>query len=148
MFNRLALRFVHVLQYDYECLYADIGTNERNSDGHAWEQCSLKKALESPDNLLDIPPPCLLPGGSSDVNYVITGDEAFTLANFMLKPYPRKSLTVEERIANYRISRGRRISENMLGIFGKRWRCFRAPFQLSPFKVQKITLAALTLQIG
>ena len=29
----------------------------------------------------------------------------------MLKPYPRRNLTVEERIANYCISRGRRISE-------------------------------------
>ena len=63
----------------------------------------------------------------------------------MLKPYPRKSLIVEERIANYRISRGRRISEDILGILANRWRCFRAPFLLSPVKVQKITMAVLTL---
>ena len=129
----------------YECLYADVGTNGRNSDGHAWARCSLKKALDSPDNPLNIPPPCPLPGASKAVPFVITADEAFSLASYMLKPYPRKSLTVEERIANYRISRGRRISENILGIFGNRWRCFRAPFLLSPVKVQKITMAALTL---
>jgi hypothetical protein len=63
----------------------------------------------------------------------------------MLKPYPRIDLTVEERIANYRISRGRRISENILGILGNRWRCFRAPFLLCPEKVQQITMAILTL---
>ena len=63
----------------------------------------------------------------------------------MLKPYPRRDLTVEERIANYRISRGRRISENILGILGNRWRCFRAPFLLCPEKVQQIIMAILTL---
>ena len=63
----------------------------------------------------------------------------------MLKPYPRKSLTVNERIANYRISRGRRIFDNILGILANSWRCFRAPFLLSPVKVQKIAMAVLTL---
>ena len=129
----------------YECLCADVGTNGRNSDGHAWARCSLKKALDSPDNPLNILPPCPLPGASKAVPFVITADEAFSLASYMLKPYPRKSLTVEERIANYRISRGQRISENILGILGNRWRCFRAPFLLSPVKVQKIAMAVLTL---
>ena len=131
----------------YECLYANVGSNGRNSDGHVWARCSLKKALDSPDNPLNIPPPCPLPGASKAVPFVITADEAFSLASYMLKPYPRKSLTVEERIANYRISRGRRISENILGIFGNRWRCFRAPFLLSPVKVQKITMAATALTL-
>lgn len=27
---------------DYECLYADIGTNGRNPESHAWARCSLK----------------------------------------------------------------------------------------------------------
>jgi len=111
----------------YECLYADVGTNGWNSDGHAWARCSLKKTLDSPDNPLNIPPPCPLPGASKAVPFVITADEEFSLASYMLKPYPRKNLTAEERIANYRISRGRRISENMLGILANRWRCYRAP---------------------
>ena len=130
---------------NYECLYADVGTNGRNSDEHAWARCSLKKALDSQDNPFNIPPPFPLPGASKAVPFVITADEAFSLASYMLKPYPRKSLTVEERIANYRISRGRRISENILGILAYRWRCFRAPFLLSPVKVQKIAMAVLTL---
>ncbi|CAB4006040.1 Hypothetical predicted protein [Paramuricea clavata] len=72
-------------------------------------------------------------------------DEAFPLTTYLLKPYPNKNLTVEQRITNYRISRGRRISENILGILGNRWRCFRVPFLLEPEKVKKITLAILVL---
>ena len=80
------------------------------------------------------------------VPFVITADEAFSLASYMLKPYPRKSPTVEERIANCRISRGRRISENIVGILANGWRCFRAPLLLSPVKVQRITMAVLSLR--
>lgn len=50
-----------------------------------------------------------------------------------------------KRIANYRISRGRRISENIFGTLGNRWRCLRAPLLLCPEKVQEITMAILTL---
>ena len=121
---------------DYECLYVDVGTNARNPDGHAWGRFSLKQALENPDNPLNIPPPRSLPGRTTPVPFVLTGDEAFGLSKYMLRPYPSRNLTVEQRISNYRISRGRRISENILGILGNRWRCFRVPFLLVPSKVK------------
>ena len=130
---------------DYECLYVHVGTNGGNPDGHAWGRSSLKYALNDSDNPLNIPPPRPLPGRTTPVPFVLTGDEAFGLSKYMLKPYPSRNLNVEQRIANYRISRGRRISENFLGILGNRWRCFRVPFLLAPFKVKGITLAALTL---
>ena len=61
----------------------------------------------------------------------------------MLRPYPKKNLAVEQRIANYRISRGRRISENILGILCNRWRCLRVLFLLSTVRV---VLAILVLR--
>ena len=130
---------------DYDCLYADIGTNGRNPDGHAWARCNLKEALDDPTNPLRIPPPQPLPGRTVPVPFVLTGDEAFGLAKYMLRPYPQKNLTVEQRISNYRISRGRRISENILGILCNRWCCLRVPFLLSPEKVKVIALAILVL---
>ena len=104
---------------------------------HGIRRCSLKKALESCDNPLNIPPLRPLPGATKPIAFVLTGDEAFPLSKHMFKPYPRRNLTVEERIANYRISRGRKISENILGILGNRWRCFLAPFLLQPEKEQQ-----------
>ena len=109
---------------EYQCLHADVGTNGHNPDGHAWSRCSLKKALDNPDNPLNIPGDESLPGRTKPVPFVVTGDEAFPLSRYMLKPYPNRNLTVEQRIANYRMSRVRRISENLLGIFVNRWRCF------------------------
>jgi hypothetical protein len=120
----------------------------RNPDGHAWGRCSLKQALHNAENtlkslnLLQLRP---LPGSTKPIPFVLTGDEAFPLSKHMIQPYPRRNLTVEERIANFRISRGRRISENIIGILGNRWRCFRASFLLCPEKVEQITMAVLTL---
>ena len=105
-----------------ECLYADVGTNSQNPGGHAWSRCSLKKALSDATNPLNLLVLCTRPGRSGAVPFVLTGDEAFPLTTYLLKPYPSKDLPEEQRITNYRISRGRRISENILRILGNRWR--------------------------
>ena len=118
---------------DYECLYAHIGTNRRNPDGLAWARCSLKGSLDDPTNPCYIP----LPDRTIPVPFVLTGDEAFGLAKF--------NLTVKQTISNSGISRGRRISENSLGILCNRRRCLDVPFLLSPEKVKVITLAVLVL---
>ena len=128
---------------EYEFLFADVGINGRNSDGGIWTKCSLKKALES--NALNIPDPTPLPGKNIDVPFVCTGDDAFPLAKYMMKPYPTTGLTKEKRIFNYRLSRMRRISENGFGILANRWRVFRRPFVLQPEKVKVITLATIAL---
>ena len=122
-----------------------MGTNGRNSDGHACGRWSLKNALESSENPLNLPHPRPLPGSTKAIPFILTAGEAIALTKHILKPYPRRNLTIEERLANYRISRGRRISENILGILGNRWRCFRSPFLLCAEKVQQITMAILTL---
>ena len=79
------------------------------------------------------------------VPYVLTGDDAFGLTDYLLKPYPQSKVIVEERIFNYRLSRMRRISENGFGILISRWRIFCTPMLLEPGKVKEIVLAALTL---
>ena len=40
---------------DYECIYADVGTNGRVSDGGVWNKCSLSQAIE--DGTISLPPP-------------------------------------------------------------------------------------------
>lgn len=128
---------------EYEFLFADVGMNGRNSDGGNWSQSPLKLALES--NAINLPDARPLPGRQNAVPFVCTGDDAFPLSSFMMKPYPQKGLTSEKRVFNYRLSRMRRISENGFGILANRWRVFRRPFSLEPEKVRAITVATITL---
>ena len=79
------------------------------------------------------------------VLFVIVGDDAFALKNYMMKPFPQRNLTIEKRIYNYRHSRARRISENMFGILANRWRVFQTTMHLSPERATSVTLSALIL---
>ena len=92
--------------------------NGRNSDGGNWSQSRLKNGLEK--NTLNLPDPTLLPGRNYPLSYVCTGDDAFPLNAYMMKPYPQNNLSLEKRIFNYRLSRMRRISENAFGILEAR----------------------------
>jgi len=88
-------------------------TNGHNPDGHDWSGCSLKKALDNLDNTLNIPGDEPLPGRTKPILFVLSGDEALPLSRYMLKPYPIRTLTVEQ------------------GVFVNRWRCFKVPFKVT-----------------
>jgi DDE superfamily endonuclease len=127
----------------YRFLYIDVGTNGRVSDGGVFRESDLSKALK--EGTLGVPPPKPLPGRETPVPYVIVADDAFSLSTNLMKPYPNRQLSIEQRIHNYRLSRARRVSENVFGIFANRFRIFLGTINLSPEKVQVITLAACAL---
>ena len=129
----------------YEILWADVGANGRVSDGTVLQKCALKNALTAENNPLNIPQPRPLPGRRKPVPFVFTGDDAFALTTYMMKPYPQSGLDCEKRIFNYRLSRNRRISENAFGILANRWRILRSAIPLCPEKVTCLTLAVITL---
>lgn len=128
---------VAVFGPNYECLWADIGTNGRAPVGAIWQKSDFKNLLSSSSNPLSIPPPAPLPGKEMPVPYVLTGDNAFGLTRYLIKPYPRTHLSSEQRIFNYRLSRMRHISENGFGILANQWRLLRSPILLSPASVKK-----------
>ena len=128
---------------DYECLYADIGTNGRISDGGVWNKSSLSRGIETGE--ISLPKSKRLPYGAVEVPYVFLGDNAFALKTYLMKPYSQSGLTDDKRIYNYRHSRARRISENLFGIIANRWRVFRSVILLPPETIQAITMATLTM---
>ncbi|XP_067126478.1 uncharacterized protein [Centruroides vittatus] len=107
-----------VVDANYTFRYVDVGTQGRISDGGVWNKCNLKELIDV--NALDIPPAHPLPGQDICTSYVFLADDAFGLKPYIFKPYGRNDLTLEERICNYRISRGRQVVETAFGIFANR----------------------------
>lgn len=122
-----------------------MGANGRASESGVRQRTDLKILLSSEANPLNLPDPRPIPGRVMPVPYVLTGDNAFALTDYLLKPYPQSKMTVVERIFNYRLSQIRRIWENGFRLLVSRWRLFCTPILLELGKVKQIVLAALTL---
>ena len=69
----------------------DLGGLGRHSDGGIFSHCGFGQDLE--EGSLVLPNPSALPGTSSpDMPFVIVGDEAFPLRNYLMRPYPGRNL--------------------------------------------------------
>lgn len=128
----------------YQVIYYNIGYQGRISDGGVFANTRFKKLLE--ECKLNLPPDGSLPGRSKAVPYVFLGDDAFPLSPNLLKPYPGTQIKgSSQRIFNYRLSRARRISENVFGILSARFRVLRKPLLLNPTKIEKVVAACIHL---
>ena len=107
-----SIEIMAVADASYKFTIVNIGDYRRLSGGSVFGSCNLGFAITT--DILLLPEPRL--GGRQTLSYVFVGDDAFPLAINLIKPYSRESLHLQERIANYRISRGCRIVENEFGI--------------------------------
>ena len=83
------------------------------------------------DGTLGLPPMEPLGMGGPNLHYFLLGDDAFALIPWMVKPYSSRQLT-RERIANYRISRDRRVMENKFDILVSRFRVLLGTMEQRP----------------
>ena len=128
---------------EYRFLFCSVGAQGRVSDGGVFGECDLKKALDN--NTLGLPDPVTYPQTSVPKPFVIVADEAFPLREYLLKPYPQRQLSYEQRIYNYRLSRARRCVENAFGIMSSRFRVYLRPICISPERAESVVLATCTL---
>ncbi len=77
--------------------------------------------------------------------FFIIGDDAFPFRTWLMKPFSRRNMEMEERIFNYRLSRAHRISENAFGIMVNCWRCLLKPPEQNPKIVESIVSACSCL---
>lgn len=128
---------------DYKFMWIDVGGLGSQSDAQIYNQSELKECLE--DGSIGLPAPAPLPNDDRDFPYFLLGDDAFGLQTFLMKPYSGRMLTREEMIANYRISRARRVVENAFGVMAQRWRVLLSTMQQLPLTVQAIIEACVCL---
>lgn len=128
---------------NYNFTYVNVGMNGRISDGGIFWESDLAKALEK--NWLNFPEDRPLPGRTKAVPCVIVADAAFTLSNYILKPYPFRGLNEKQRIFNYRLSRARRVIENTFGILANRFRILLTTMSLNPEKSKLVVQACCAL---
>ena len=120
----------------YKLRWVDAGTAGSCSDAQIFNACQLKKKIE--DGRIGFPDPAPITHGDRDVPYFILTDDTFALKTWLMKPYGRRMLNKGERIANYRISRGRRVVENAFGILVSRFRVMMTTIELPPQTVWEV----------
>lgn len=133
-----------VVDANYNFIYANVGCQGRISDGGVFNDTTFKKRLQ--DNTMSIPPPNALSGRNMAVPYVFLGDDAFPLSVNIMKPFSgMHHQGSQNRIFNYRLSRARRVVENVFGILSSVFRVLRKPMLLEPETATKVTLSILHL---
>jgi hypothetical protein len=115
---------------DYKFIFVDIGSYGSSSDATIFRNSNMGKKLENKE--LNIPTASPLP---NDVNgtpmpFVVVGDEAFGLFKHVLRPFPKRNLSIQKKVFNYRHTRARRMVECAFGILASNWRIFIAPLML------------------
>lgn len=94
---------------------------------------------------LNIPPSCLLPQTEIDVPLHTVTDDAFPLCNVIMKPYSHRNMTHDQQIFNYRLSRARRLVENVFGILSSRFCVFLSEIPFLPDDAENIVQACVIL---
>lgn len=128
---------------DYKFLWADTGGFGHMSDSQLFNESQLKECIL--DGSIGFPPADKLPNDDNDTPYFILGDDIFALRTYLMKPYSQRNMTVQKRIYNYRISRGRRVVENAFGILAQRWQILLSTMMHAPLNVRLLVDACICL---
>ena len=130
---------------DYKFIRIDTGGegHQSKSDGELFGDSELKECID--DNTIHFPDSDPLPNDDRDTPYYILGDDAFPLSTFLMKPYGRRGLDNDMMVANYRISRGKRVLENAFAILANRWRCFLGTLEQGPDVVRLLVETGVIL---
>ena len=132
-----------VANANYEIVHADIGASGRLPDGGIWKECSLNKTLQTRSIIL--PDDAKLPRSQEVAPFVFVADDAFPLKKYLLKPYANRNQTTADRVFSYRLSRAKRVVENVFGILSSKFRVLKTYIAVAPDKVEKIVWAIIVL---
>jgi hypothetical protein len=138
-----SLVLMALVDADYKFLWIDIGGYGSQCDAQIYNASELKDCLE--DGSIGFPDPDPMPNDDRNMPYFFLGDDAFGLRTFLMKPFSHRGQTKEEYVANYRISRGRRVVENAFGVLAQRWQVLLTTMMQGPEIVSTIVEACVCL---
>ena len=146
--NYFSIVLMAVVDAGYRFIMVDVGNYGSNSDTGIWKNSVIGRWQINDD--LGLPPRKLLPGypEAGLIPHCFVGDEAFGLAQNMMRPYPRQrglKLPEDQTVYNYRHSRARRIVECLFGILVQRFRVFDRRMYLSDNNAIRVTKACVVL---
>ena len=138
-----SLVLMAICNANYEFILCDFGTNGRVSDGGVIDDTVFYEKLKN--GTLKLPAPSKINNTDTFLPFVFVGDEAFALRSDFLKPFNRKQLDNDKRIFNYRLSRSRRMIENVFGIWAARFHIFHTAINMKLDNIDKVVMACCTL---
>ncbi|XP_017135552.2 protein ALP1-like isoform X4 [Drosophila miranda] len=113
-------------------IFIELGFKGSQSDGGIFAASRLQQAIIR--NELDIPSEEVLPNSDIKAPFVFIGDEAYPLTKYLMRPYPRRSLTEPRFVFNERLSSARRCVECAFGILTEKWRLMKREIDVTPKK--------------
>jgi hypothetical protein len=127
----------------YKFTFVDIEAYGSQSDGGVLRESVFGQRMEQDD--MAVPKTDKITGTNIAMSYFLVADEAFPLKQYIMRPYPGKSLTNLQRIFNYRLSRARQVIENTFGILVARWRILKTTINAKIENVDNIVKALVVL---
>lgn len=119
-----------VADADKKFIAIEVGGKGKQSDGGTFIASTLFRLLES--GKFNVPPPQMLPGSAIALPNVLIGDEAYPLKPYLMRPYPRRSLTPQKKNFNDRLSSARKCVECAFGILYSKWRFLAKDIETLP----------------
>ncbi|KMQ86369.1 nuclease harbi1-like protein, partial [Lasius niger] len=142
--NSHSIVLLGICDAKYIFKFVEIGAYGRRSDGGIFKDSLMGKSFHH--KRMNLPEPEPITSDGQPLPYILVGDEAFQLTDYLLRPYPgREHLNQDRIIFNYRLSRARRTIENTFGILVSRWRILKRPITCSMEKIMKIVQAIICL---
>ena len=144
-----SLNLMALMGHEYRFTFVEIGDYGSNSDSSVFKFTPFFQAFM--EHRLGIHHQKQLPNWNPDqlMPHYIVRDEAFPLQLDLMRPFPRgpggTRMPRDQRIFNYRLSRARRIVENVFGILAQRFRFLNRRIGLAPQNVDKVVKAACVL---
>lgn len=139
-FNYKKFHSIHLfalVDSEYNFLYVRVGDQGSLVDANIWSNCEFKKRLDS--GLLNYPTDTI-----DSLPYTFIGDGGFKLSKNLLTLFnrPQSSNNYQKRIYNYRLSRTRRVIENVFGVISQRFRVLSKVMTVSP-ETAKLVVGAV-----